>query len=85
MKSSQMINPVTGRSVLKDKTPYNGAFAATTNGVFPGLKKKFNDESPNVRRSALNDGLLKLKNEKSEEKKADSIAQSGVQAFIANA
>ena len=71
MKNSQALNPVTGRAVLKEKTPYNGAFAATTNGVFPGLKKQFNDDSPKLRKSALNDGLLKLKNEKNEEMKAE--------------
>ena len=58
---------MTGRTVLKEKAPYNGAFSATTNGVFPGLKKKFNEESPNIRKSAFNDGPLKIKNEKSSE------------------
>jgi len=65
-----MLNPVSGRVVLKEKAPYNGVFASTTNGVFPGLKKKL-EESPNVRKSAFGDGLLKLKNEKSEEMKPE--------------
>ncbi len=56
---------------MKEKGPYNGAFAATTNGVFPGLKKKLNDESPNLRKSAFNDGSSKQKNEKSDELKPE--------------